>query len=87
MKSKVNGRKIAEGVLGSRRSEVLTNLRFADDLLLTATTRADIKHMLAGIVVAARARGLELHPDKTKTLSNVSKRRGRAAKATVRARW
>ena len=45
--------------------QALTNLRFADDLLLVASSAADLKKMLEDLMPAAQASGLELHPDKT----------------------
>jgi len=44
----------------------LSNLRFADDLLLTAPSLPDLTAMLADLIPAAAACGLEMHPDKTK---------------------
>ena len=48
----------------------LTNLRFADDVLLVARTKAAITTMLTDVYDLARDYGLELHPDKTYILSN-----------------
>ena len=69
--------------LGEGPSSLLTNLRFADDLLLLAATRADVRQMLGDVVIAAKKRGLQLHPDKTKILCNTSQRRGRAAQTSI----
>eukprot|EP00959_Pyramimonas_sp_CCMP1952_P010813 226638-Pyramimonas_sp.AAC.1 len=44
----------------------LNNLRFADDLLLVATSPSDIGTMLADLSAEASVIGLTLHPDKTK---------------------
>ena len=48
----------------------LNNLRFADDLLIVATSSSDIRAMLADLSEEARGVGLTLHPDKTKVLHN-----------------
>ena len=56
--------------LGSSTGEKLTNLRFADDILITARTLPQIKKMLQDVSDAAKEVGLGLHPDKTKILHN-----------------
>ena len=48
----------------------LTNLRFADDILLIARTLPQIKQMLADVAQECKKVGLKLHPDKTKILHN-----------------
>ena len=48
----------------------LTNLRFADDLLLVASSRRQAQGMLSDLICGARAYGLEVHEDKTKILWN-----------------
>ena len=53
----------------------LTNLRFADDVILIGTSLTQIRRMLGDITGAARRTGLELHPRKTKILHNVETRR------------
>jgi hypothetical protein len=55
----------------------MTNLRFADDILLTTTSLSRLKKMLLHLSEAAKSRGLELHPDKTKILSNTTRKSGR----------
>ena len=55
----------------------ITNLRFADDVLLIGTSLHQVRNMLQDVRAAARERGLELHPDKTKILSNATLRTGR----------
>ena len=64
--------------LGATNISTLTNLRFADDVLLTAQTLPHLHGMLIDVVQAARPHGLELHPAKTKIMSNVTRRTGRA---------
>ena len=57
----------------------LTNLRFADDVMLTATTLPQLEKMLGDLAEEARKAGLELHFGKTKILSNMQVRRGVSA--------
>ena len=56
--------------LGWGVEEKMTNLRFADDILLTARTLPQIKKMLGDVADAAGKVGLELHPGKTTILHN-----------------
>jgi len=65
--------------LGHTNITSLTNLRFADDVLLFATTLPQLTTMLNDLHQVAGKCGLELHPDKTVILSNLSQRRGRQA--------
>ena len=69
--------------LGHTTSTHLTNLRFADDVLLFATTLPQLTTMLNDLHDVAGHYGLQLHPDKTVILSNLSQRRGRQATKTV----
>ena len=55
----------------------MTNLRFADDLVIVAASPSKLKKMLADMIDVARTRGLEIHPGKTKILSNVRRQKGR----------
>ena len=50
--------------------ERLTNLRFADDILLTSTSLPSLTNMIADLNDEASKIGLQLHPDKTKILHN-----------------
>jgi hypothetical protein len=50
--------------------DFLNNLRFADDILLIARSRRQIKTMLAELVKSAGRVGLEIHMGKPKILSN-----------------
>ena len=52
--------------------ELLTNVRFADDVLLIADSRARLKKMLEGLQDESAKTGLNLHPDKTKVLTNAT---------------
>ena len=56
--------------LGHTDLRTMTNLRFADDILLIGRTLPQIKQMIADIAVEGAKVGLELHPDKTKILHN-----------------
>ena len=55
----------------------LTDLRFADDVLLLATSLKQLKSMISDVIGAAQPTGLEIHPGKTKILHNVRTRRPR----------
>ena len=59
--------------LGYTDFKTLSNLRFADDVLLAAPSYSKLRKMLRGLVDAAGKRGLELHPEKTKILCNLRK--------------
>ena len=48
---------------------VLTNLRFADDILLVSQTLPNLKTLLGDLVTAASPHGLEVHPTKTKIMT------------------
>lgn len=49
----------------------LCNLRFADDLLLIASTKRQLTRMLKELMEAVNRVGLVMHPGKTKILTNV----------------
>eukprot|EP00973_Karenia_brevis_P003619 501030-Karenia_brevis.AAC.1 len=55
----------------------ITNLRFADDILLIARTQHQITNMMRDLKQAAETVGLSLHAGKTKILSNTTKATGR----------
>ena len=65
--------------LGATDVSILTNLRFADDVLLTGRSLHQIQCMLSDVHETAGAVGLCLHPEKTKILTNVTKSRGRGS--------
>ena len=69
--------------LGHSAKTRLTNLRFADDVLLIGRTKAAIARMLTDVYDLARDYGLELHPDKTVILYNGSKRSGHTNRSPV----
>ena len=53
--------------LGYTKDSILSNLRFADDVLLIATTLPQLTKLLSSLSTAAKKRGLELHQEKTIT--------------------
>ena len=57
-------------VLQPSYEDHLTNLRFADDLLLIGRTLPQLKQMLADMTEECAKVGLRLHPGKTKILHN-----------------
>jgi len=57
------------GIVIDSESDPLTNVRFADDLLLVARCRADAKKMLCALQRVAATYGLKVHMGKTKMLA------------------
>jgi hypothetical protein len=51
--------------------------------MLNAKTFLQLQKMLTGVITEAGKRGLELHPDKTKILSNTVRRTGRSTAKSV----
>ena len=63
--------KLRHGLLvGACNDQLLSILRFADDCLLMAPSAVKLERMTEALALAARKRGLEIHPDKTKALTN-----------------
>ena len=62
---------------GDRR---LTNLRFADDIMLIATSKRQLQRMLGELVVKVTEAGLKIHPGKTEIMSNDTENRGGSLK-------
>ena len=58
--------------LSDHDHDCLTNLRFADDWMLFATSKEQIRKMLCEFKKVIEKVGLSIHPDKTKILSNQS---------------
>ena len=57
--------------LGDHQTDCLSNLRFADDvLLLFFTSLEQLKRMMSDFKKSTEKVGLKIHPDKTKSLSN-----------------
>eukprot|EP00973_Karenia_brevis_P000238 33040-Karenia_brevis.AAC.1 len=67
--------------LGTEKRDLLTNLRFADDILLLATSRQQIQSMLTDLITAAQHVGLVIHSGKTKIMTNDSTCQHRSLKA------
>ena len=59
--------------LGGTDESRLTNLRFADDVLLAARSLKQLCEMLMIVQHEASQCGLELHPDKTKIISSTNR--------------
>ena len=59
--------------LSDATEDCLTNLRFADDVLLFSTSLEKLREMLCEFKTSTEAVGLGIHPDKTKILSNQEK--------------
>ena len=58
--------------LSDHDHDCLTNLRFADDVMMFATSKEQIRKMLCEFKKVTEEVGLRIHPDKTKILSNQS---------------
>jgi hypothetical protein len=50
----------------------LTHLRFADDIILTAKSASNLKHMLMELDEVSKEAGLSMNPGKTKLMTNGS---------------
>ena len=60
-------------MLSDATEDCLTNLRFADDVLLFSTSLNKLRDMLCEFKSAQRRGSRKIHPDKTKILSNQDK--------------
>ena len=58
--------------LSDQDRDCLTNLRFADDVMLFETSKEQLRNMMYEFKKATEKVGLRIHPDKTKILSNQS---------------
>ena len=58
--------------LSDNEHDCLTNLRFADDVLLLASSKEQFRKMLYEFKKSTEKVGLRIHPEKTKILSNQS---------------
>ena len=58
--------------MSDQERDCLTNLRFADDVMLFATSKGQIRNMMCEFKDATEKVRLRIHPDKTKILSNES---------------
>ena len=63
--------------LSDKTEDCLTNLRFADDVLLFSTSLERLRDMLCEFKTSTEAVGLGIHPDKTKILSNQDKEKAK----------
>ena len=61
--------------IGDQAEDRVCNLRFADDLLLLASSREHLEEMLQDLATASKRVGLEIHMGKTKALSNIEDER------------
>ena len=59
-------------VLSDNDHDCLTNMRFADDVLLFASSKEQLQNMLCEFKRSTEKVGLRIHPGKTKILSNQS---------------
>ena len=50
--------------LSDQERDCLTNLRFADDVMLFATSKEQIRNMMCEFKKATEKVGLRIHPDK-----------------------
>ena len=68
----LNGRRkgLPYGVVIDHVTDPLSNLRFADDVLLFATSQQDMAKMLRDLAILSATYGLKLHADKTIALTN-----------------
>ena len=68
----------AKGIrLSDKKEDCLTNLRFADDVLLFSTSLEKLREMLCEFKTSTEAVGLGIHPDKTKILNNQDKEKAK----------
>ena len=58
--------------LSDHDRDCLTNRRFADDVLLFATSKEQLQKMMCDFKKSTEKVGLRIHPEKTKILSNQS---------------
>ena len=63
------------GIVLDDPQDPLTNLRFADDVLLIASSKRDVGRMLADLSVEAAKYGLKIHMGKTAILTNTAAKR------------
>ena len=58
--------------LSDQERDCLANLRYADDVMLFATSKEQIRNMMCEFKDATEKVGLRIHPEQTKILSNQS---------------
>ena len=77
--------KLSHGLfVGPGPEHLLSILRFADDCLLLAPSAVKLERMTEAFAIAAKKRGLEIHPEKTKAFTNATKGRGRPQRTSLR---
>ena len=64
---------MSSGLADSRDETRLTNLRFADDVLVIGRSLKQVTEMLTLLKAETGKCGLELHPEKTKILSSTNR--------------
>ena len=69
--------------LSNKKEDCLTNLRFADDVLLFSTSLEKLSEMLCEFKTSTEVVGLGIHPDKTKILSNQGRKREKKSQSTT----
>ena len=70
--------------MGTSDSSRITNLRFADDVLLIGRSLPQVAAMLEEVYVEAQACGLQLHPEKTKIITSTGRAEGRPRNKNVK---
>ena len=63
--------------MSDKIEDCLTNLRFADDVLLFSTSLEKLREISCEFKTSTEAVGLGIHPDKTKILSNDEQVKGK----------
>ena len=83
VKDKISSKKY--GIqMGTSDSSRITNLRFADDVLLLGRSLSQVTAMLEEVYVEAQACGLQLHPEKTKIITSTSRAAGRPRNRNIK---
>ena len=75
--AKVSGRryrrmettKIKEPILGHGGYDIISNFRFADDIMLLASTLSQFKQIMSDWTKTARKLERQIHPDRTKIMT------------------
>ena len=70
--------------MGPSEATRVTNLRFADDVLLIGRSLAQISAMLESVHREAQQVGLQLHPDKTKILTSTGRTQERVTRRHIK---
>ena len=70
--------------MGTSDSSRITNLRFADDVLLLGRSLSQVTAMLEEVYAEAKTCGLHLHPEKTKIITSTGRAEGRPRNRNIR---